>query len=279
MKILTTGKGTSGSWQVRGVQLGGAVGKAIPKASLEECQKADIIVFVKRNTHIFFYDNMLGSGKPWVWDLVDLYPQPECSSWDRDRAIEWAKIKINGNKPYGIIYPNRKMMEDVGIPGTVIYHHCRPNAPINPIREKVRIVGYEGGLQYLGKWRGLIESECKRRGWRFRTDIPLHEMDIVVAFRDDCGYVQKSWKSNIKLANAHGTGTPFVGNSESGYDETLTGYERFIFHPKQLAWAFDELEPYETRKMISERFLKNTITLESCASQLKAYCETILRNQ
>lgn len=276
MNILFTGKGTGGSWKIRGDQLGGATGKVRPKASLQECRAADLIVVVKRINGPFFR-SVLQSGTPWIWDLVDFYPQPQCSTWSRSRAINWLRSQIKAANPDGIIWPNARMQEDAELPGEVIYHHARP-APLNPLREQVRVIGYDGCVDYLGSWQPILQRLCAARGWQFKTGIPLDQMDIVVALRDGKynGYVQANWKSNVKLANAHGTGTPFIGAPEPGYLETATGEERFITSEAELAAALDDLADYETRKRVSHKFLSAAIHLGQVAQQLSAYGQTII---
>lgn len=279
MKILTTGKGKSGSWQIRGEQLGGAVGLVKPNAFLADCKAADAIVVCKRPGPVIA--SVIASGKPWIWDLVDFYPQPTCSSWSREYAVEWARNQITALRPAGVVYATQRMMLDIGMPGIWIPHHCRPDTVINPIREKVQVVGYEGCAKYLGRWKTLLEEECARRGWQFVcNDRPVGEMDIVVAFRDAefNGYVQRSWKSNVKLANAHGAGTPFIGPREEGYLDTATGFECWVDLPKQLSAAFDYLEPRETRQNISAEFRRNTITVQACARTLRDYVQALLQH-
>lgn len=281
MKILTVGKHTrAGSWIIRGQQLGGQLGRTKMGATLDDMRKADVVIAVKRFTPTFLKD-IKQLRKPWIWDLVDFYPQPKCSTWSREKAIEWVLAEIKKANPTGIVYPNQQMKDDIGLPGKVIYHHARPNAPLNPIREQVKTVGYEGGEQYINGSLGLIRSACALRGWSFRTDLPLHELDIVLAFRDKPhnGYVQTNWKSNVKLANAHASGTPFVGGWEAGYAETSSGREILISDPSLLKHAFEYLTPYGTRREIHEAFIKQTITLHSAAEQMREYVETILRDK
>lgn len=278
MRILITGKGSSGSWQCRGVQLGGQVGTVKARASLDDFKKADLVVAVKRITPGFI--RAIGeSGTPWIWDLVDFYPQPQCSTWTMAVAVKWVRRKIKQFRPDGVIWPNACMQGDCDLPGQVIYHHAR-QAPVNPIREKVAVVGYQGSEKYLGVWRAAIEAECARRGLLFKVNIPLDEMDVVVAFRDGVhnGDVQRRWKSNVKMANAHGTGTPFVGQPDNAYRETQTGLECWVQSRSNLSQSFDKLEPYETRLEIHKRFIDNTIKLESVGDQLQGYAETLLRD-
>lgn len=275
-KILITGNGTAGSWKCRGEQLGRAAGGSIkPLATAQDCKDADLIVVVKR-IHPDNFRNIISSGKPWVWDLVDLYPQPTCSKWSKDEAIQWIRRTISQAKPDGIIWPNAKMKVDCDFAGEVIYHHSRKSKK-NFIRQHVKYVGYEGCHRYLGKWRQWVIDECNARGWEFREDLPIADLDVVVAFRDNPynGYVQKNWKSNVKLANAHGTGTPFVGQPEAGYHETACGYEEWALDHVDLKNAFDKLTPFENRLTIHEKFIKNEIKLADVARQYRGYCGKI----
>lgn len=279
MNILFTGNGRSGSWQCRGVQLGGAVGRVKKNANLKDLKSCDVVVVVKRLNSQLIKD-IKESGKPWIWDLVDFYPQPKCGAWSKEYAVSWVRSEIEKANPDGIVWPNQKMQDDIGIDGAVIYHHARL-AKINHIRENVTTVGYEGSSKFLGRWRGWIERECINRGWNFVERVPLHEIDIVVAFRDgeNNGYVQKHWKSNVKLANAHATGTPFVGQPEDGYTETLTGKECWVTDKKSLTESFDLLSDFNFRLGIRDIFLSNTYTLESRANQLRRYVEALFRDK
>ncbi len=272
MKILITGKGSSGSWKCRGEQLGGEVGRVVPKASLRECKAADVIVVVKR-LHPSFFRNMLASGKPWIWDLVDFYPQPLCAAWNRQQAISWVHAQIDRAKPSWLIYPNQRMADDIGLPGTVIYHHAKPWITPRCPKAEIKTVGYEGA-EYLGKWRPALEKECAQRGWQFRTDLPVEQIDIAVAFRDGvhAGYCQRKWKSNVKLANAHAAGVPFIGNPDAAYLETGTDDEIFIKHPDELGYAFDLLTPIEVRERIHDSFTKHAVRLLDVAQQLRGVC-------
>lgn len=271
--ILVTGKGTSGSWAIRGQQLGAAVGAVVaPQASREQIEAADIAVVVKR-----LPDNVRYLRR-WVWDLVDFFPQPNL--WSREEGVAWVRAKIAQHKPTGVIFPNQKMASDcrVPVPHTVIYHHHRPGIVTNPIREQVKTVGYEGCTDYLAEYGPVLLAECSRRSWAFTVNPrSLADLDIVVAVRGGkfAGYLPVNWKSNVKLANAHGSGTPFVGNMEAGYAETKAGGEYWVASPADIAKAFDTLEPQATRLAIRERFLQSVITVESCAGQLRAFLDAL----
>jgi hypothetical protein len=271
--ILFTGRGTSGSWQIRGEQLGSRIGTVKPKATLDDIKAADLVVVVKRvNDELL--DSLRKSGKPWIFDAVDFYPQPASSSWSKSQAVAWVRGQLNKYQPDAVIWPNMAMMSDCGgqFRECVLYHHYKPAIAINPIRPEVKTVGYEGSLRYIGGYMKTILKECELRGWDFTTN-PAHlaELDIVLAVRDKPGYASHNWKSNVKLANAHGTGTPFIGPMESGYLETASGAEEWIKDHGELSGAFDRLSCYETRKAIKDKFLKAAIPVEKTVERLKAF--------
>jgi hypothetical protein len=278
MKILFTGNGTSGSFQIRGVQLGNACGATvIPKATRQDIKRCDVVVVVKRISEQLLND-IRSSGKPWIYDIIDAYPQPECTAWDRKKAIDWVQTRLKILHPNAVIWPNNCMMYDcdMGMPGMVLYHHHLPGIAINTIKKDISVIGYEGSRDYIGKWLGPILKECIKRKWEFKINTrQLADMDIVIAVRDDHvnGYAQSHWKSNVKLANAHGSGTPFIGPHERGYIETSTGFEMWADYPEDLSQSFDRLRTQELRQKIQNVFLHNKITVDDCAKQLIGFID------
>lgn len=280
LKILVTGRGTSGSWQVRGVQLGQACGARVKaNANDSDASWADVVVVVKRAS-IETINAIRKSNKPWLFDAVDFYPQPTCTHWDRNTAIGWVRAQIEKHRPTGVIWPNQRMREDcdTGLPGMVLYHHCRPDYSVNPIRETVSVIGYEGSPFYIGEWIDPILRECLERGWEFRTNQgELADWDIVIAARGEQsnGYVQRHWKSNVKLANAHGTGTPFIGPEECGYTETASGLEQWANKPRELRDCMDRLTEQHHRQQVQKAFLAQRYSLEQAARDLMRFIEGI----
>jgi hypothetical protein len=272
MKILFTGKGgKSGSWAMRGEQLGAAMGAEVRPM---HAGNYDVTVVVKR-TPPELMSRIQGR---WVWDLVDFYPQPHAYDWGRAEAVNWVRAKINALKPTAIIWPNQRMREDcdTGLPGLVLPHHHRIGIGSNPIRGQVSRVGYEGAPAYLGHWRPILEAECAKRGWLFVVNpSSLADLDIVVAFRDGSGYVGRNWKSAVKLANAHASGTPFVGQQESGYLEQATGAEYWAEARGQLSMSFDWLEDQGAREAISDRFRQKAFPVEHAAAKLKEFLSAL----
>jgi hypothetical protein len=274
VNLLFTGRsGKSGSFKIRGEQLGEACGAVVaPRATLSQCHAAAAIVVVKKADDGLL-DAVRASGRPWAFDVLDLYPQPACAGWGMGESIAWVRSKLRALSPTALIWPNRKMQEDcdIGLPGLVLPHHHRPGIGINPVREQVRLVAYEGAPDYLGGWHDIVTAECKRRGWKFVVNpCRLADADIVIAARAGRfdSYAAKHWKSNVKLANAHGSGTPFVGNREAGYLETRSGCEYWADTPKELAMSFDWLDAQSTREQVSDRFRQVAFPVERAAEKL-----------
>lgn len=281
MNILLTGKGKSGSWKIRGEQLGAAIGQTvIAQASEASIRASDAVVLVKRP-----FDSIVAEchrlNKPIIWDVVDSWPQPYGNLWDRSMCIHWAQDMVKQINPAAIIAATRKMASDfmdfVKVPVKWIPHHGRPGIAINPIREQIAVVGYEGGENYVSQWGRIIQQQCRDRGWLFSCASgpdALASFDIVVALRDPDvhgGYAPRHWKSNVKLANAHASGTPFVGNRESGYLETMCGAEYWADNKYQLSMAFDWLERQDTRQKVHREFIHSAISLESVASEYSSW--------
>ncbi len=271
MKLLFTGRGSSGSWTIRGEQIGAALGaKVVRMATVDVCRAADVIVVVKR-----IPDELLkairASGRPWVYDIVDAYPQPECSTWGEGESKAWLKEHLARLRPDFVIWPNARMQQD-SVGGAVIYHHHRPEIKANPIRDRIETVGYEGSASYIERWRSSIEAECRSRGARFVVNpASLSDVDVVLALRgkDRDGYPQRHWKSQVKLANAHGSGTPFIGAPEAGYVETACGAEYWATTPGDLSVALDWMESKSTRQEVSARFLKSAFSIDHAAERYR----------
>lgn len=271
MNLVFTGKGSSGSWQIRGVQLARQLGAHCNSGRLDG-SPADCIVLVKRVSSELLAQ-IRRMDVPWAWDVVDAYPQPAAYGWAKAEAARWFRAEIERLQPTGVIWPTRRMREDcdTGLPGLVLSHHHRPGIAPNPVRETIKVVAYEGSADYLGRWRARIERECAVRGWEFRVNPgTLADCDIVLAMRDGGGYVCEHWKSGVKLANAHGSGTPFIGQRECGYLENAAGSEVWC-DGKDIGQALDSLVDVTIRRQIAEQFRKRAFTVEQAADMLKEF--------
>ncbi len=272
-QVMFTGRGTSGSWQIRGVQLAEALGPAAwAEPMAPRTDLAAIVVGVKRIPSELLFRLR---GVPLVWDVVDAWPQPHGNEWDENLCRRWFEGEFERLKPAGIIAATRRMAQDVagyGVPVLWLPHHHRPKIKPNPIRDQVRAVGYEGATDYIAKWRPAIERECERIGARFVVN-PQHlaDVDVVLALRGSTGYAARNWKSGVKLANAHGSGTPWIGGREAGYVETGTGCEYWADSPEELRIALDWLQDKSAREQIADRFRAAAFPVEKAARKLEEF--------
>lgn len=275
MKILVTGRGTSGSFEIRGRQLGAAIGATV-EACATKPKGFDLAIVVKRCPSDLLH-RLRQAGVPIVYDVVDGWPQPAGNLWDRGQCLAWLRGKVAELNPVGIVAATRAMAEDCaefGLPVLALPHHARPGQRRNPLRERVRTVGYEGGEQYLGRWRGVLERECDARGWAFWVNPPaLADLDIVVAMREADGYAPRKWKSNCKLGNAQGSGTPSVMNREAGYLETAGPEQLFADTDAELRDALDALTPHEARRAQVAQY--RAPMLEPIAAQYRAWLHNL----
>jgi hypothetical protein len=274
MKILFTGRGTSGSWRVRGEQISQALGsEAIPNATHSD---ADVVVIVKR-----VEDRTLRAmrGRKIVYDVLDAWPQQQGmlngNYWAEDSAMRWLSEELDRIRPDAVIAATARMAEDLkqfGLPVLWLRHHHRPGIARNPIRERVQVVGYEGSAVYLDGCQEWIREECERIGAKFVVNpVRLADCDVVLAVRNPKGYTARNWKSGVKCENAHASGTPFIGAREAGYLEIATGCEYWADDPQELRVALNWLADQSARELICDRFVRAAYTVEHAAADLHTF--------
>lgn len=278
--ILVTSSTTAGSWRIRGAQLGTGIGAlAVPEATAAQIAVAEKIVIVKKASASLMGRIKAAKKRP-VLDVVDPWPQPAGNAWDGQQAAAWLKAYVKGFDPAGIVCTTAAMRHAVSpwLPAIVLPHHARPNQTVNPIRQYVRSVGYEGSARYLDGWRGRIEGECARRGWLFVLNPKeLAAVDIVVAFRGGPwrGWATDKFKSNVKLANAQATGTPIILLPELGSTESASGGEVWIEEPGELPGAFDLLTPLGERASRATALLAAAPRLDKIAERYRRWLASL----
>lgn len=272
MRVLITGNGRAGSWQIRGEQLGAAIGaEVMPFAEMSEIRGADLVIAVKK-TPTELLRKIAAAGVPWVWDTVDAWPQPSGNYWDEGIAIGWLRGTIALLKPNAIVYPTTRMQQDAQFigPSLVVPHHAWHKYSAGPVRDRVRKVGYEGDPAYLGKWREIVTEECERRGWQFQIG-DLVGCDIGVCLRDVPGYPSPAWKANTKLANCQALGIPALCSPEFSYWEFGSGTEAFVKDADDVRQAFNTFAPFEVREAVSEAMQRHAPRLDAVAKDYKAW--------
>lgn len=278
MRVLITGSGRSGSWLIRGEQLGRAIdAEVVPNAG--DCSGFDVVVLVKRAAE-HTIEAAHHSGARIVWDVVDAWPQPVGNTWDQSACFSWLDSQLQQLRPHAVVAPTGRMAEDLrrfSLPTLALHHHARPDMRRVHIRPQVRTVGYEGALRHLGIWESTILTMCSGIGAQFRTNPDeLAELDVVFAVRELHGYAPRNWKSNVKLANAQSVGLPIICNREAGYLETAGEGVLWADTAEELGTAMECLADQQYRKLISDQLIKSTITLESVATTYRAWLRSLL---
>lgn len=282
MKLLITGKGTSGSWAIRGVQLGQAIGATAVLPQATKVDGYDMAVLVKRSTPALLAA-LHGSRARLIWDIVDAWPQPEGNAWPKERCMAWLREQVAIVRPFAIVAATEAMAADCqefGVPVLALPHHARPALDRNPIRETVRKVAYDGSDRQLGdRWIADLQSLCSNRGWQWvMNPRRLVDVDILVALRALHGYAAVNWKSNVKLANAQATGTPIVCGREAGYLETKSGGEQWADTAEELGVRLDALTPYDVRLEASQRMFAAAPRLVPIANGYRQWLEELWRS-
>jgi hypothetical protein len=280
VKRLVTGTGRQGtSWDVRGFQLGGAIGACVDPHPLR-VQDYEQMVLVKRPTTALVRAHQLKV--PVIYDVVDAWQRDLVGGGTRADCLRWLARTIDIIRPAAIVAATSVMAEDcrhiTDLPVLALPHHARPEQKINPIREQIKTVGYEGLPIYLGWWAEFMAKECSRRGWSWVVNPPsLADLDIVVAVRDRPGYAPRHWKSNIKLANAQGSGTPCIINREIGYWDTMTGPEIRAETREEMVAALDQLTEWgqSGRKEMAKTMREGAPRLRDIARTYKAWLDEV----
>ena len=285
MKILFVSSGGKerGSFTVRGRQLAAAMGaESSWNPTWRQIDSADLVVVVKSVSDLVL-DMLRERRKPWVWDILDAYKQPEQSQMPESEARAWLSARIETLKPRAVVCTTSKMQEDIWLGNptieTEIFPHHGWARPLNPIREKASIVGYEGRLTYLEGWLPAINSACINAGLGFALSPPEPRVvDILVAVRGGQwdGYPSRAWKSNVKLANAQITGTPIICQRTAAYEEFSNGGVQWVEKPEDFTAALEALMPYAVRKRASEMLLKDAIRVEDVARTYRKWLENLV---
>jgi hypothetical protein len=123
MNVLIVGGG-QGSWQIRGVQLGAAIGaRTTSKPSDAAIQWADVVVCVKRA--LFEWAAKIHQfKKPIVWDALDFWDQPAQNSLSETEARALLREKIDRYEPLLVIGATESMA--AACRGVYLPHHARP---------------------------------------------------------------------------------------------------------------------------------------------------------
>lgn len=250
MKVLIVGNG-KGSWQMRGVQIGAAIGARVTSyPTRDDWAWADVAVLVKRAA-LTFAPLAHAAGVPVVWDAIDFWRQPADHSLGRVGAVDLLERTIRAIRPALTIGATRAMADACG--GAYLPHHSWDGLVPTPARERVQVVAYEGNPVYLELWTNRIAKACERRGWTFVLNPPdLRAADLIVSFRHGVwdGFLSREWKSGVKVVNAIAAARPFLGQDSAARRELNPPGSRVEQDFPDLDAAFDTWESFEARSAV-----------------------------
>lgn len=274
-RILIVGADSKGSWQVRGLELGRAIGARVTLSPTDgDWRWAQVIVLVKRAADHWGKTARRG-GVPVVWDALDFWAQPEDNTLGREEHIAAASALARRCGAALVIGATAAMAADLG--GVALPHHSRPGLSLPPMRRRATTVAYEGVPKYLGQWRHALETACARLGFEFLVNPrALSDGDILVAFRDGRwdGWACRRWKSGIKYVNAIAVGRPILTQPCAAFEE-IAPVGRAIDSPDELGVALETLADHQYRRTAYEiaRARAGAFTLDAIA---KTYRQMIL---
>jgi hypothetical protein len=259
-----------GAWQIRGVQLGAALGARVVHAPSEaDWRWADLVVLVKR-AGAMYAAQAHRFGVPIVWDALDFWRQPGDNHLSEADARRLLAQQIETIRPALTIGSTRAMT--AAAEGVYLPHHGWPGLTPTPARDEVQVVAYQGGEVFLGRWRQVLEAACQRRGWRFVVNpTDLRDADILVAFRDGQwdGWMCQEWKSGVKIVNAIAAGRPIITQASAAAREV--GYlGTSILHGDRIDVWFDLWAGAETRAAVVMDAIEQSRPMSIVAAQYAA---------
>jgi hypothetical protein len=274
MNLLMVGAG-KGSWQIRGHQLGDALGARVTSTPTDDDFKwAHVCVLVKMHG-ARWADQARKFGVPIVWDALDCWRQPTDNAASPAAALVELQAQVARVKPFLTIGATRAMADAVD--GLYLPHHpwesLKPSTP----RSVVTTVAYQGGAVFLGRWRTALEQACARRGWLFVINpVDLGAADIVVALRDGVwdGWMCREWKSGVKLVNAMAAGRPVVTQDSAAWRE-LQPEGSLVSSLSDLDTALDRWEMFDTRLEAVRPATVRPFRLLQVAEQYRQMLQTV----
>lgn len=275
MNVLLIGHG-SGSWTMRGQQLGAALGARVTSAPTEaDWHWAERVVLVKR-AGLPYAARARALGLPVVWDALDFWRQPMDNRLPEPAARRLLQHTIDQIQPTLVVGATEAMAVAAG--GSYLPHHGRLGLTPTPARETFAVVGYDGAPAYLDCWGTAIAAQCATRGWTFVVNPPdLAAVDLLVALRGGRwdGWVCREWKSGVKLVNAILAGRPVITQPSAAARE-LQPAGTILDSLAELPDALDFwVDPRGRRAVVDESVTRApAFTVDAIAAQYARLLET-----
>jgi len=277
--IIGSGHGLRGSWPIRGVQLGAALGARVTLdptpadwdwLSVHHRAGTPAAVVLIKQAGAQYARQAQRWNLPIVWDALDFWSQPRENGLSEGEARARLARALEEIRPQLFIGATPAMA--AAGEGVFLQHHAWAGLVPTDARAHVALVAYQGSPRYLGQWHDVLDRACHRRGWRFVINPPdLAAADLIVAFRDGPwdGWMCRQWKSGVKAVNALAAGRPFLSQACQGSEE---GIGSAVDSPADLEAAFDHWRDHAVRQAVVERArtLAPARTVEAVAAHFQA---------
>ena len=249
MNVLIIGSG-KGSWQMRGLQLGAALGARVTSEPTDaDWHWAERVLLVKHASPKYAA-RAHALSVPVIWDPLDFWKQPDenvLSSIDARERLYRARDVIKPTLTIGATEAMAAVVDGVCLP-----HHGYVGLVPTPARETARVVGYDGNGAYLAQWAPALTTACAARGWTFVINPPsLADVDIIVALRGGAwdGWMCREWKSGVKLSNAILAGRPVITQDTAAWRE-MQPAGSVVRTYAELPGVFDQWAPVAVRQEV-----------------------------
>jgi hypothetical protein len=279
MNVLFVGTGSGGSWEIRGKQIGRALGARVSsKPNANDWEWADVVVLVKHASEQYGAEAK-ASGARLIWDVLDWWKQPEENQTPILDIIRKVQQQQEQLPDVTLIAATKDMADELG--GVCIPHHSRPGLKPASVPKWARVVAYEGTKKYLGSWGKALATECHALGLEFVINPPdLSVADIVVAFRGEQwdGPICRRWKSGVKIANAMAIGRPILTQPSAASIE-LSPIGTFMDDPMYLDGSLEFWLDYDNRVATAKQSIEpaKAYTLEAIARQYRHLFDQVMR--
>jgi len=275
MNILIVGAGR-GSWQMRGVQLGAALGARVTSTPTDaDWEWAERVVLVKRAA-LQWAKRAHVRGVPIVWDALDFWRQPPDNGLSAGAARALLGQMQDRIAPTLTVGATQAMAAAAanGRRSAYLPHQGHRDLVPTDAREVCQVVGYDGNPVYLDHWAAPLRAACRAVGWTFVVNPPtLAAVDILVALRGGIwdGWMCREWKSGVKAVNAILAGRPLITQPSAAVRE-LQPLGSIIETVAQVRQALETWAPHARRQQVVDlaRTRTTSFTVDTLAAQYAA---------
>lgn len=218
--------------------------------SYEDMLGYDAIVLIKKAKPRILHD-IKKAGAIFFYDALDWWGQ---ESFNEEEAKARLRSHLNRVDADCVIATHLAYGVDmIGLcrDWTTIEHHYDPR--LDPSVGGKRLV-YYGESRYIVYWWKDLVSACTEVGWEFLMNPSnLTRTGAMVSLRDSeyNSWINKNWKSSVKLATAEGIGVPLIYKDQESVNQFKTEHTYTFDDIDELPSLIAKLKPVEINTRFS----------------------------